>query len=51
MNGTSGYGILYTFDSNVEIVGYSDADWAGNIDDCKGTFDGCFYFGNNLVSW
>ncbi|KAL5580209.1 hypothetical protein UlMin_012651 [Ulmus minor] len=28
-----------------------DADWAGTIDDRKSTSDGCFYLGNNLVSW
>ncbi|CAL2236821.1 unnamed protein product [Prunus armeniaca] len=31
--------------------GYSDADWAGNIDDRKSTIVGCFYIGYNLVSW
>ncbi|CAL8113462.1 unnamed protein product [Prunus armeniaca] len=30
---------------------YSDADWAGNIDDRKSTIVGCFYIGYNLVSW
>ena len=28
-----------------------DADWAGNIDDRKSNSSGCFYVGNNLVSW
>ncbi|XP_050111711.1 uncharacterized mitochondrial protein AtMg00810-like [Malus sylvestris] len=32
-------------------VCYSDADWAGNIDDRKSTYGGCFYLGNNMVSW
>ena len=32
-------------------VWYSDADWAGNVDDRKSTSGGCFYVGNNLVSW
>ena len=35
VSGTLGYGIWYTFETNVEIVGYSDANWAENIDDCK----------------
>ena len=26
-------------------------DWVGNADDPKSTFGGCFYLGNNLVSW
>ena len=30
---------------------YFDADWTGNVDDRKSTSGGCFYVGNNLVSW
>lgn len=33
VSGTLQYGIYYSSDSNIEIAGYSDADWAGNIDD------------------
>ena len=38
-------------DSNACLVGYSNADWAGSVDDRKSTSGGCFYLGNNLVSW
>ena len=51
INGTSDYGIWYSRDSNECLAGYSNADWAGFIDDRKSTSDGCFYLGNNLVSW
>ncbi|XP_065617160.1 secreted RxLR effector protein 161-like [Quercus suber] len=51
VNGTSDYGIWYTKDSNKCLAGYSDADWAGCIDDRKSTSGGYFYLGNNLVSW
>ena len=51
INGTSDYGIWYSRDSNEYLAGYSDADWAGCIDDRKSTSGGCFYLGNNLVSW
>ncbi|XP_023918615.1 secreted RxLR effector protein 161-like [Quercus suber] len=51
VNGTSEYGIWYTKYSNEWLAGYSDVDWAGCINDRKSTFDGCFYLGNNLVSW
>ncbi|BFG37724.1 hypothetical protein CerSpe_239980 [Prunus speciosa] len=51
VSGTTNFGVYYSFDSNVELAGYSDADWAGNIDDRKSTTGGCFYIGNNLVSW
>ena len=51
INGTSDYGIWYSKDLNECIAGYSDADWYRCIDDRKSTSDGCFYLGNNLVSW
>ena len=38
-------------DSNECLARYSDADWVGSIDDRKSTSGGCFYLGNNLVSW
>ena len=50
VNGTSNFGIWYSFDTNPSLVGYSDADWAGNCDDRKSTSGGCFFLGNNLVS-
>ncbi|XP_065636819.1 secreted RxLR effector protein 161-like [Quercus suber] len=48
---TSNFGVWYEKDTNDVLVGYSSADWAGNADDRKGTSGGCFYLGNNLVSW
>ncbi|CAM8972131.1 unnamed protein product [Rhodiola kirilowii] len=49
--GTSDYGLWYTRDTNSCFVGYCDADWAGNAEDRKSTSGGCFFLGNNLVSW
>ena len=51
VNGTSNYGIWFSKDTNFVLVVYSDANWAGNVDDRKSTFGRCFYLGNNLVSW
>ena len=51
VNGTLDYGLWYSMDTTTDLVGYSDADWAGTIDDRKSTSGGCFYLGNNLVSW
>ena len=51
INGTSNYGIWYSRDSNECLAGYSDVDRARCIDDRKSTSGGCFYLGNNLVSW
>ena len=50
VNGTLGYGIWFTFDTNANIAGYTDADWAGSSDDHKST-SGYFYIGSNLVAW
>ncbi|CAM8902256.1 unnamed protein product [Rhodiola kirilowii] len=49
--GTTDYGLWYTKDTNSCLVGYCDADWAGNAEDRKSTSGGCFFLGNNLVSW
>ena len=42
------FGVWYSKDTN---NWYFDADWAGNADDRKSTSGGCFYVGNNFVSW
>ncbi|XP_039143972.1 secreted RxLR effector protein 161-like [Dioscorea cayenensis subsp. rotundata] len=51
VHSTAKYGIWYSKDSNSHLAGYSDANWEGNIDDRKSTSGGCFYLGNNLVTW
>ena len=35
INETPNYGLWYSKDSNACLVGYSDADWAGSVDDRK----------------
>ncbi|TYK18114.1 putative gag-pol polyprotein [Cucumis melo var. makuwa] len=51
VHGTSDFGILYSYDTTSILVGYCDADWAGSTDDRKTTSGGCFFLGNNLISW
>ncbi|XP_026383688.1 uncharacterized protein LOC113279203 [Papaver somniferum] len=51
INGTLDYGLLYSMDTNNNLVAYSDADWAGCVEDRKSTSGGCFYAGKNLVAW
>jgi hypothetical protein len=51
VNDTLLYGIWYSRETNLIVAGYSDADWAGNVDDRKRTLGGSFYVGNNLVAW
>ena len=48
---TANFGVWYSKDTNDVLVRYSDADWVGNADNRKNTSGGCFYVGNNLVSW
>ena len=48
---TAKFGVWYSKDTSDVLVGYSDADRAANADDRKSTSGGCFYVGNNLVSW
>ena len=48
---TAEFGVWYSKDTNDVLAGYSDADWAGNVDDRKSTLGCYFYVGNNLVSW
>jgi hypothetical protein len=50
---------MYTLDiglrirkSNSTLVcGFSDADWAGSIDDRRSTGGFAIYLGSNLISW
>ena len=48
---TVDFRVWYSKDTNDVLTGYSDVNWARNADDRKSTLGGCFYVGNNLVSW
>ncbi|XP_020095060.1 uncharacterized protein LOC109714760 [Ananas comosus] len=51
VKGTTAYGLLYRMRTSLDLIGYSDADWAGSADDRKSTSGGCFYLGNCFVAW
>ena len=51
INRTPNYGLWYSKDSNACLAGYSNADWAGSVDDRKSISRDCFYLDNNLVMW
>lgn len=51
VKGTINYGIWFSNNTNMNLAGFSDADWAGNADDQKSTFGSCLFIGKNLVSW
>ena len=45
LRGTSGYDLRYTSSSDLTLVGYSDFDWAGSVEDRKSTSKCCFNLG------
>ncbi|XP_058774832.1 uncharacterized mitochondrial protein AtMg00810-like [Vicia villosa] len=51
ISSTYNYGILYSHNSNTKLLGYCDNDWAGCDDYRKSTSGGCFFLGDNLISW
>lgn len=46
-----GRGILMKKNGHSQIVGYSDADWAGCPIDRKSTTGYCIFVGGNLMTW
>jgi len=51
LKGTEDYGLWYKFGGNLDLKVFTDADWAGNLDDRKSTSGGAFFLGKRLVSW
>ena len=51
VNETIDFGIQYSKDTNMNLAGFGDIDWATNADDRKSTSGCCFYLGKNLISW
>ena len=52
LKGTRDLGLLYKrSQQNLILHGYSDADWAGNVDTRRSTTGYCFLLGNCVVSW
>ena len=51
LKGTPKLGIWYPRESGFELIGYSDADYAGCRIDRKSTTGSCQFLGNKLVSW
>ncbi|GJX87915.1 integrase, catalytic region, zinc finger, CCHC-type containing protein [Tanacetum coccineum] len=44
-------GLWYSKDSGFELIAYSDVDHSWCNDDCKSTYGGIKFLGENLVSW
>ena len=51
IKGAPGQGLLYTDKGNMQVIGYTDADWAGSPIDRRSTTGYCILVGGNLISW
>ena len=52
VKGTTDYGLLYKKgESNFELIGYSDSEFAGDVGDRKSTSGHIFFFGGMAISW
>jgi hypothetical protein len=51
LKGTLEFGLWYPKDKDFTLNAYTDADWAGSIDDRKSTSGGAFFLGKCLVAW
>ncbi|CAL5418427.1 unnamed protein product [Camellia sinensis] len=46
-----GKGILFSNHGHLRLEAFTDADWAGSIDDRRSTSGYCAFVGGNLVTW
>jgi hypothetical protein len=49
--GTKEFGLWYPKGKDLSLMAYTNADWAGCIDDRRSTSGAVFYLGGCLVSW
>ena len=51
LKGTPNLGLWYPRNNDCELIGFSDADFAGCRDDRKSTSGTCQFLGRRLISW
>jgi len=51
VKGTKRFGISYTTLECLDLIGYTDSDWAGSVDDRKNIFGYVFHIGSGAISW
>ncbi|CAL8996386.1 unnamed protein product, partial [Prunus brigantina] len=51
IKGTIEHGILFRSSTDFSLQGFSDADWAGSLDDRRSTTGACIFLGPNLLTW
>ncbi|KAG6433701.1 hypothetical protein SASPL_105316 [Salvia splendens] len=49
--GTQSFGIWYSNVAEFELVGFTDSDWAGSVDDRRSTSGFVFNLGSGAVTW
>jgi hypothetical protein len=45
------YGLRYASNSEVNLHGFTNSDWAGSVEDRKSTSGLCFILGSTMISW
>jgi len=48
---TTNIGLLYRKSLGYKLVGFCDADYAGDMIERKSTSENCQFLGENLISW
>ncbi|KAM0037429.1 putative RNA-directed DNA polymerase [Helianthus debilis subsp. tardiflorus] len=51
VKGTLDQGVIYSKGGKQKLIGFSDSDYAGNVDDSKSTSGYIFHLGSGPVSW
>jgi Reverse transcriptase (RNA-dependent DNA polymerase) len=51
LKGTPGKGVTFGKNGHTNVEGYTDADWAGDVDDRKSRSGYFTFLGGNLVTW
>ncbi|KAK4389894.1 Retrovirus-related Pol polyprotein from transposon TNT 1-94 [Sesamum angolense] len=51
LRGTKDFEIWYKSTNDAKLVGYTDSDWAGSVDDMKSTSGYTFSLGSGIFSW
>ncbi|XP_068480940.1 secreted RxLR effector protein 161-like [Phaseolus vulgaris] len=51
IKGTWNFGVKFLKQKEMKLIGFSDNDWGGSIDDMKSTSGYCFSLGSEMFSW
>jgi hypothetical protein len=51
LHDTIDFGLCFTRSGSSLLSAYSDADWAGTLDDRQSTGGFAIFLGSNLISW